>query len=230
MNVLQPMSRYLGSVLSYFSQMLPCMLVGLAVFLCLLPARRGRLARRGLHSGPCREFALALFVVFSAGLAALTLFPANFWDRAMVILFKPGTWEEKWAFWAGLYPSFDDVMDGVARLPDMLSPLQEIRRALRHGSWLMFMLWGNIIMFLPVGFCTGLLWRNNRWWKSALIGCGCSAGIEFIQFFIGRSTDIDDVILNTTGALAGYWLFLLLKGLAPRFTEKFRCCRREDCC
>ena len=231
MNVLQPMGRYLGSVLSYFGQMLPCMLAGLVVFLCLRPARRDRLTQRGLYSGPCREAALALFVVFCAGLAALTLFPANFWDRAMGILFMPpDTWAEKWAFLAGLYPAPGEVMAGVARLPDMLSPLQEIRRALRHGSWLMFMLWGNIVMFLPIGFCTGLLWRNNRWWKSALIGCGCSAGIEFIQFFIGRSTDIDDVILNTTGALAGYWLFLLLQRLAPRFTEKFRCCRREDCC
>ena len=37
------------------------------------------LARLGLASGVWREGALLLFVMFCAGLAALTVFPANFW-------------------------------------------------------------------------------------------------------------------------------------------------------
>ena len=230
MNLLNAAVWYLGSVLNYFLQMLPCMLAGMAVFLCLRPLWKRRLVSLGLYSGPRREAGLALFVVFCAGLAALTLFPANFWSRAMGVFFTPEAWRGGLAPLASLYPPPREVLAGLERLPDMLTPLQEIRRALRHGDWLMFMLLGNIAMFMPIGFFTALLWRKNRWWKSAAIGCCCSAAVEFVQFFIGRSTDIDDVILNTAGALAGYWLFLLLNGLAPRFTEQFRCRRREDCC
>ena len=43
------------------------------------------------------------------------------------------------------------------------------------------------------------------------------------QFFIGRSTDIDDVILNTAGALAGFWTFCLLRIIFPGFFETFHC-------
>ena len=47
--------------------------------------------------------------------------------------------------------------------------------------------------------------------------------IESVQFFIGRSTDIDDVILNTTGALLGYGIFLLFQTAFPRFLSRFYC-------
>ena len=103
-----------------------------------------------------------------------------------------------------------------------MEPLQEIFRAFR-GPWVMFLMLANIGIFAPVGFFTALLWRSPRWWKSLLAGFCSSVAIEFIQFFIGRSTDVDDVILNTTGALAGFWMFWLLRRIAPRFTTKFQC-------
>ena len=40
---------------------------------------------------------------------------------------------------------------------------------------------------------------------------------------IGRSTDIDDVILNTIGAMTGFWAFCLLRAVLPNFTKKFQC-------
>ena len=86
----------------------------------------------------------------------------------------------------------------------------------RGGSyWGIFLLAGNIIMFMPIGFFPALLWKNWRWWKSLLAGFCTSCTIEFVQLFVGRSTDIDDVILNTTGALAGFGLFWILKKLLP---------------
>lgn len=33
--------------------------------------------------------------------------------------------------------------------------------------------------------------------------------IEFIQYFIGRSCDIDDLIMNTLGACMGYAAFIV---------------------
>lgn len=228
MILLDTLSWYLGSIGGYVIQMLPCMLVGLAVFFCLGPVRKKRLNQLGLYSSPLREVGLGLFVAFCAGLAALTLFPADFWDYVLRYLLMPEVRAGEFR-WEAFYLTREELAFRMMGLADVLAPLQEIRRALRTGyPWLMFMLWGNIGMFLPIGFCTALLWRKHHWWKSVLVGFGCSVTIEFIQFFIGRSTDIDDVILNTAGALLGYWLFLTLYAVLPDLLRKFRCQDREE--
>ncbi|MCI9079450.1 MAG: VanZ family protein [Lachnospiraceae bacterium] len=33
--------------------------------------------------------------------------------------------------------------------------------------------------------------------------------IEFVQYFTGRSSDIDDIMLNTLGGVSGYLVFAL---------------------
>lgn len=214
------MLEVVSDVLSYVVQMIPMCLLALIVFLLVRPARLGRLKAHGLVSGTLREITLCLFLLFCAGLAALTLFPSNIWTY--VISFGRAYPEEYTLF--SFYPTWEQTMSGLDHLPNMLTPFQEIRRALGHMSyWLLFMLLGNIIMFMPIGFFPALLWRKWRWWRSLLTGFCTSATIEFIQFFIGRSTDIDDVILNTAGALAGFWIFCLLRAIAPNFTEKFQC-------
>ena len=210
----------------YAIQMAPLGLAALAVFLLLRPGRRRRLARLGLASSAVREAALALFVVFCAGLAALTLFPANFWSAPGSCLFRPGAWGALLREWdpLGYYPAWEETVSQFSYISHMITPFEEILRALRHKSyWLMFMLLGNIVMFTPVGFFPALLWRSWRWWKSLLAGFSTSASIEFIQFFIGRSTDIDDVLLNTAGALAGFWIFCLLRLISPNVIKKFQC-------
>ncbi len=63
----------------YVAQMLACMLLAALVFFLLRPWRKKRLARQGMASGGLREAALLFFVMFCAGLAALTVFPAYFW-------------------------------------------------------------------------------------------------------------------------------------------------------
>jgi glycopeptide antibiotics resistance protein len=45
------------------------------------------------------------------------------------------------------------------------------------------------------------------------MGALFSATIEWIQLFLpNRMTDINDVILNTTGAVVGYLLFRFVQG------------------
>lgn len=213
-------------ILDYIKQMLPLGLAALTVFLLLRPLRSRRLRELNLTSSGPREAALALFVVFCAGLAALTLFPANLWAYVYDWLFHHNTWSMTWSdrTLAGFYPSWEETMSQLAYLPNILTPFEEISRALnRRSYWLMFMLLGNIIMFMPIGFFPALLWRGWKWWKALLLGFGTSVSIEFIQFFIGRSTDIDDIILNTIGALTGFWIFCLLRIMFPNLIEKFQC-------
>lgn len=216
MELMSRLSWVLDSIWRYFLQMLPCMCLALPVWLMLRPRRRRRLSRMGLCSPPSREGAFLLFVLFCAGLAALTLFPANFWSvsrwmaaaRGERPLFPPVDWDIQWKTL-------------------QLIPFSEIRRGM-YGGWVLFLVIANIGIFLPVGFFTALLWRRPRWYRSLLAGLCSSCAIEFIQFFVGRSSDIDDVLLNTAGALAGFWLFLLLRALFPRFISRFQCVERTD--
>ena len=150
-------------------------------------------------------------MMFCAGLSALTLFPAGFW--------RLSHWESALR---GEVPLFPPVDWSLQLQTLQLTPLQEIWRAFR-GPWVMFLMLANIGSFAPVGFFPALLWRRWRWWKALLLGFFSSCAIEFIQFFIGRSTDIDDVILNTTGALLGFALYALCRAVFPRLTAKFHC-------
>ena len=228
MNSLDALLWYIVSLFKYTAEMLPCMGAALVFFLLFRPAQnRRRLEQQHLVSGPWREGALLLFFMFLAGLAALTLFPAGFWRTVIRWVLRPEVRAGELDF-AALYPSWEETARRLADWRNVLMPFQEIRRALRHGSWLLFIQLGNILMFLPVGFFVALLWRQARWWRSLLAGFAASVFIEFIQLFIGRVTDIDDVMLNTLGALVGYGLFRLLRALFPRFTSKFQCHERKD--
>lgn len=205
------LTRTLGNVWYYVREMLPLALIALAVLVLLGPWRRRRLAKRRLTSSRTREIVLALFVAFCGGLAAITLFPSGFWD--------PVRLRYGWKFTDGFY-SWEQVLSTLDDLGDIFIPFREIRRALLGGRyWLWFLLLGNIVMFMPIGFFPKLLWRRWTWWKSLLAGLCASVTIEAAQLFTSRSTDIDDVILNTLGAVLGYALALLAQRLWPNWTE-----------
>ena len=63
----------------------------------------------------------------------------------------------------------------------------------------------NIIMFMPFGFLLPLIWKNFRNAKKVvLMGFLMSLAIEICQLFNIRTTDIDDLLMNTLGTLVGY--------------------------
>ena len=63
----------------------------------------------------------------------------------------------------------------------------------------------NIIMFMPFGFLLPLIWKNFRNAnKVVLMGFLMSLAIEICQLFNIRTTDIDDLLMNTLGTLVGY--------------------------
>lgn len=203
---------YLPHIWDYFLQMVPCMCAALILYFLTLRGRVRRLQLRGLISPLRREIVFLIFIMYLAGLAALTLFPADFW----------------FSVWSGrpiaeFYPTWEKIF-AETDYRNLFAPFQEIRRAITKGSrWLWLMLLSNILMFIPLGLLPTLLWRRWRWWKAFLFGALTSVSIETVQFFIGRSTDIDDVILNTGGTLLGFWLYCLLRGLFPRGISKFQC-------
>ena len=72
---------------------------------------------------------------------------------------------------------------------------------------------GNTLMFLPLGIVwPAVFWQLNTHGKVIAAGIGVSLIIEILQLpFFSRSTDIDDLILNTLGYLIGYGIYLLAK-------------------
>lgn len=87
--------------------------------------------------------------------------------------------------------------------------------------WFFLNLIGNLVLFLPFGFCfAGLLSRLSS--RSPIIvailaGILLSLCIELIQLFIPtRATDIDDVIFNTVSTCFGVMVFSLMKKMYKR--------------
>ncbi len=80
----------------------------------------------------------------------------------------------------------------------------------------------NVVLFVPLGFGLGYLLRK-KWWMAGLIGFAGSVLIELTQgtaiFGIYecpyRVAEVDDLILNTVGALAGWMLGWLLTRMWP---------------
>jgi glycopeptide antibiotics resistance protein len=71
----------------------------------------------------------------------------------------------------------------------------------------------NFILFIPLGFLVGIRWRLFDKWSSVLILAGTlSLAIEIIQFGLGgHDSSIDDVLLNTLGAMFGHGLKAIVR-------------------
>ncbi len=69
----------------------------------------------------------------------------------------------------------------------------------------------NVGMFIPLGILLPLSFNPMRKWRYVCpITLAVTLSIETLQYFIGRSADIDDVITNFIGGMIGYLIFILL--------------------
>lgn len=64
----------------------------------------------------------------------------------------------------------------------------------------------NVLLFVPLGMFLPMLWKRfSGGWQTVLVGFLASLGIEVLQIFTYRATDINDLMTNTLGTLLG-WL------------------------
>ena len=81
----------------------------------------------------------------------------------------------------------------------------------------------NVIMLMPLGFLLPYIWKNFRNpLKVALTGFLFSVFIEFSQLPTNRLSDIDDLIMNTLGAVLGYVVWKLIGNYFFNKKEKQR--------
>ena len=66
----------------------------------------------------------------------------------------------------------------------------------------------NILMFIPVGVLTGLIWN----WRGILVAAGLSVGIEVLQLITTRGLcEFDDVMHNSLGAAIGIVAAMIIR-------------------
>ena len=80
-------------------------------------------------------------------------------------------------------------------------PLQTTLDQFRRGTWpFLYHVLGNLAWFVPMGF----LARRKPAWVALALGAAFSAFIEGMQWALMTGMpDVDDVLLNATGALVG---------------------------
>lgn len=87
----------------------------------------------------------------------------------------------------------------------------------RVGYWryFLYLFVGNLIWFAPAGVLVRL--RGGKLRQAALAGCCLSLFVETCQYVLGSGvSELDDLILNTAGALLGYAGAALLPRLFRR--------------
>lgn len=97
-----------------------------------------------------------------------------------------------------------------------LVPFQEIRRFWIYREKVGFLaeflnLAGNVIGFLPFGFIVPVMHKKmESFWKVSLLGFMFSLCVETIQLITKVGCfDVDDLMLNTLGAMIGCGAFLI---------------------
>jgi len=79
---------------------------------------------------------------------------------------------------------------------------------------------GNILLFIPFGYFVSGYVKATKISHILVVSVLTSATVEFVQHFIGRSFDVDDILLNIVGAIIGFLLYIgftAIKKHLPRF-------------
>ena len=86
-----------------------------------------------------------------------------------------------------------------------LVPLTDLREAVgERDLGLLFKSVANVLLFVPFGAALGLYDVSLR--AALVAGSTLSSVVEVVQFAVvpGRTSSVDDVVLNTVGAVLGY--------------------------
>ena len=177
----------MSKIFGYLINMLPYMMIAVPVIVVFRLLLTNRLKKRGLQTSVFHEIGMCIFFMFLVGLASQTIIPK--------LEFGNGT--------TGLVNG--NLIGEMNFIPGMVFA-DIYRECIQNGYYLYFVInfIGNICLFIPVGFCIPLLWENISLKKVVLIALSSSIFIELCQFPQARGTDIDDLWINTFGAILGF--------------------------
>lgn len=102
-------------------------------------------------------------------------------------------------------------------------PFKEIMRYKIDSSLFYRNVVGNIILFVPFGYLVSYYMKKPKYYGILLLTFITSLSTEVIQMYIGRSFDIDDILLNFIGGLIGFLIFKIQSKIIeklPNFLKK----------
>ena len=154
------------------------------------------------------NFLLELLDKFCGAVASLPLV------LIFIFLFDRERAKRRWG-WMALLTLYLNAMYIVIGVPGIqyihwdptlnLIPFQDFSASNITGMVL------NAIMFAPLGFLLPAYFeRYRRWGRTLAAGFLTSVAVELIQLFTFRATDVDDLIMNTLGTLAGFLMTKLI--------------------
>ena len=102
-------------------------------------------------------------------------------------------------------------------LPFLINPLPFVHLFDPYAGWLRNLI-GNIVLFIPVGIIWPLCFKKmDNIFKVVAAGLGFSLFIELSQLLLyERTTDTDDLILNTLGALIGAVIYFIVRAIVRK--------------
>jgi len=159
-------------------------------------------------------FLRCILVIYVGGVVGVTMFPLPVqpeWirDDRNTVRATPGAA-------IVLYNS----IPGASITESIKNAREDARRGIPLATMLR-PLYGNIMLYVPLGYLLPWVWpRWRSWWRVALFLGAAAVAIELIQLlgdlaygFPYRRVDIDDVILNLAGGMVGYGLYCLTRPL-----------------
>ena len=181
------------------------MLIALPIIVLVRVIISKAMKQKSISTTIWHELGVCLFFLFLVGLASQTVIP-------------------KFDFGIGGVSIANGSLQGEINLIPGKVFIDTWRESVVGGYWLYLVInfIGNICMFLPIGFCIPLLWNKVSFRKTIVIALGISLFIELCQHPQARGTDIDDLWINTLGAVIGYLLYALLNKKLSGFFGKFK--------
>ena len=173
--------------------------------------------KKGMRSSLKNEIILLITVSYIAAVIKITIVPD------VTLMWIPE--EERFLF---------QIKAGSPRMPNLI-PFQTILGFIRGETYvnenesvsvILKNLLGNLILLMPLGTLLPVISTGFR--KVSIIfafGVVFAILIEVMQYFIGRVSDIDDVILNSTGIIFGYLFSCFFAKYIPGLLSK---CFDED--
>ena len=95
-------------------------------------------------------------------------------------------------------------------------PFKEITRYPFGSTLFFYNVIGNIALFIPFGYFISDKIKLKKTTQIITVSAIISLTAEIIQYKIGRAFDIDDILLNATGAIIGYALYYIIQKLKTR--------------
>ena len=102
-------------------------------------------------------------------------------------------------------------------------PFKEIMRYKFGSKMFIYNVLGNILIFVPFGYFISRYVKPKKVFPIIVDAIITSITVETVQLKIGRSFDIDDVMLNMVGAVLGYFVYIALDAIykhLPKILQK----------